>query len=278
MRTLPAVLINGQAADHLPTRDRGVMYGDGVFSTVAVSEGRLQLWSRHLARLQESCRRLAITAPDWAQLGAEAQQLAAGQERAVLRLTLTRGVGGRGYRYEAGQTPTRIVALYPWPDQSALPLDDGLTVRSCATRLACQPALAGLKTLNRLEQILARAEWDDPAIHEGLMHDGEGRLVAGTMSNLFWFSGEHLHTPALTRCGIAGVMRAQILALAADLTIPTRLGDFGSDALRGADEVFISNSLLRIAPVARWDGQNFKVGPRTLRLRLALVDTLGRDE
>lgn len=262
------VLINGQEADCLPVGDRGLLYGDGIFSTAGISRGRLELWPRHRARLASACERLGIALPD--PLDAEAEALAAGVERGVLRLTLTRGAGVRGYAPPPDAHPTRILALYPWPAHPEELAEQGVAIRVCETRLAIQPALAGLKTLNRLEQVLARSEWSDPGIREGLMLDTEGRVVEGTFTNLFWCRGGQLFTPALARCGIAGVMRAEILALAGEFDLSVAVGDFELDAVFAADEVFLCNSLIRIWPVSRLANRTWPVGPWTRRLQQAL--------
>ena len=162
------MLINGQSATELSALDRGLMYGDGHFTTIAVRGGRTELWDQHLWRLENACERLGMAMPDAGLLAAERDRLVAGVERGVLRLTLTRGVGGRGYRPAEDALTTRILSLHPWPDYSAWP-ECGVRMRVCATCLAPQPALAGMKTLNRLEQVLARAEWRDPAVQEAAL-------------------------------------------------------------------------------------------------------------
>lgn len=264
------MLINGVSTEFLPASDRGLLYGDGVFTTVAVRAGRAELWERHSTRLRETCRRLGLPEPDEARLVEERERLITGCERGVLRITLTRGVGGRGYRYEPDMAATRVLALHPWPDHSAVPVETGVTVRLCDTRLAVQPALAGLKTLNRLEQVLARAEWRESDVHEGVMQDTEGRVVEATMSNLFLVHEGRLLTPDLTRCGIAGVMRAELLALAADEQIAVEVREIGLPELMTADEVFLCNSLIRIWPVAKLASRELLPGPMTARLRQAL--------
>src|SRR5690606_31058408 len=135
------------------------------------------------------------------------------------------------------------------------------------TRLAEQPLLAGLKHLNRLEQVLARAEWQDTRYAEGLLCDVSGRIVEGVFSNLFLVRGGVLQTPALTRCGVAGVMRAELLEYAASLGVPCAVGDYERADLLVADEIFVCNSLYGVWPVRRFAGRDWPVGPLTRTLQ-----------
>ncbi|MBI2379896.1 MAG: aminodeoxychorismate lyase [Gammaproteobacteria bacterium] len=267
------MLINGQPASELSALDRGLMYGDGHFTTIAVRGGRAELWEQHLWRLENACERLRMSMPDAGLLAAERDRLVAGVEQGVLRLTLTRGVGGRGYRPAEDAQTTRILSLHPWPDYSAFP-DSGLRMRLCDTRLGVQPALASMKTLNRLEQVLARAEWRDPAVHEGLMLDTEDRVVAATQANLFFVQDGRLCTPELTRCGVSGIMRRHISTLALAEGVDLRVGDFSLAELMNADEVFLCNSLIRIWPVAQIDSRNYPWGSLTRRLQKLVAQSL----
>ncbi|MEZ5540739.1 MAG: aminodeoxychorismate lyase [Pseudomonadota bacterium] len=245
------VLVNGAAGDCLSTRDRGLLYGDGLFETMAVRDGIPRHWSRHLERLQLGCARLGIAPPAAALLREEAAVLCRDAARAVLKILVTRGTGGRGYRPDPAAVPTRILQLHPYPDWPADYAQQGVCVRICSERLARNPRLAGIKHLNRLEQVLARAEWDDPAIAEGLMQDARGNIVEGTMSNILMLRDEVLSTPDLTHCGVAGVTRALILELAAQAGIPVRIRDIPLAELDTADEVMLCNSLIGIWPVTR---------------------------
>ena len=254
------VLVDGQEADTLDVRDRGLQYGDGLFETLAVDRGEPRDWQAHLDRLESGCDRLGIPSPDPATLAAEADRLCAGAERAVLKILVTRGSGGRGYRPPAEPAPRRILMRSPWPDYPGYYWTEGVRVRHCRTRLGENPALAGLKHLNRLEQVLARAEWDDPEVAEGLMCDATGRLVEGTMSNLFWVRDGVLHTPDLSRCGVAGVVRARVLEWAEANGRPARVVEAGPEELEGADEVFLTNSVIGLWPVRELAGRSFPVG------------------
>jgi 4-amino-4-deoxychorismate lyase len=266
------VLINGKAADCVASTDRGLLYGDGLFETIAVIDGSMRHWPRHLSRLRAGCNRLGIQAFDGAELAHECQSLAGDADKAVLKVIVTRGSGGRGYRMPDQPLPTRIVQLHDWPAYSPACAERGVTVRVCNTRLGHNPALAGFKHLNRLEQVLARQEWSDPDIMEGLLQDSAGYLIEGTMSNIFLVNDGTLLTPDLHRCGVAGIMRTRVLELAGRLPIDVQIGPVEMRHLQKADEVFICNSLIAIWPVIAVDASGYEKGAVTARLQ-ALLDS-----
>lgn len=260
-------LINGQSADCIATTDRGLLYGDGLFETLAVVDGVLCHWHRHLSRLQAGCQRLGIQAVDAVILEQECLMIAGGIDRAILKVIVTRGSGGRGYRVPDKPATTRIVQLHDWPAYSPACAEHGVAVRVCNTRLGHNPALAGIKHLNRLEQVLARQEWDDADIMEGLLRDSSGYLIEGSMSNLFLVREGCLLTPDLQHCGVAGIMRTLILELARQLSIDVQVSHIEMRHLMEADEVFICNSLIGIWPVVAVDSRAFTIGTITTRLQ-----------
>lgn len=249
MSCTPTCLIDGQPAAALPLDDRGLAYGDGLFETLAVLDGRPRQWARHWARLCIGCECLGLAPPDEGPWRAETEALCAAHPRAVLKLIYTRGSGGRGYAPVLPARPRRITCIHPWPQRPAHWWTQGAELRLCRQRLGWQPALAGIKHLNRLEQVLARAEWDDPTLAEGLMFDLEDRLIAATAANVFLVRDETLLSPRLDRCGIAGCMREQVLEAAQRLDIPVVLRPLGLADLLAAEEVFLSNSLWPLLPV-----------------------------
>lgn len=261
-----SVLVNGRAIDRIEVGDRGLQYGDGLFETLAVRDGRPCHWVRHEQRLRLGCQRLGLDMPDPELLRDEAARLCAGRERAVLKVIVTRGAGGRGYRPPVPASPTRILTLHPFPEYPRTYYTDGVTVRWCTTRLGSNPQLAGIKHLNRLEQVLARAEWDDGQCAEGLMLDRQGRVVCGTMSNVFWVHDGILATPPLDECGVAGVTRARILEAAERLGVQAALEALAPETLLEADEVFLCNSVIGIWPVSRIDARSWARGPLTARI------------
>lgn len=265
------ILVNGQPADHLPVTDRGLAYGDGLFETLAVRHGVALYWDRHMARLREGCARLGLPAPDIALLSREAHTLLASGEYAALKLILTRGSGPRGYRAPSNPQCTRILmgldASRPPPDWQTL----GVDVRICRTRLSRNPTLAGIKHLNRLEQVLARAEWQDE-FQEGIMLDTEGHVVEGTMSNLFMIRDGHLATPLLDQCGVAGITRARLMEMARGLGIPVRECLLREADLRAAQGLFLTNTLIGLWPVRSLEGRALPVPTMVSDLQQALAE------
>jgi 4-amino-4-deoxychorismate lyase len=276
--TPEGVWVNGVPEAQIAVSDRAVQYGDGLFETIRIVGGRPQFLARHLERLKGGCTRLGIAPVPWDTLSREIRELAARHNGAVLKVIVSRGSGTRGYRVRAGGQATRIMSLSALPEWSADIDRCGARLRICSTRLAFQPALAGIKHLNRLEQILARSEWDDPEISEGLMLSHDNLLVEGTMSNLFLVSGDRLLTPDLSGCGVAGVMRSVILDFAAQQGIPHDITTLTLDDAGSADEVFVCNSLIGIWPVCAIDGiGNYGIG-RMTRMLSAAPGFAGDDE
>jgi len=266
--------VDGQPADGLSLKDRGLAYGDGLFETIAVRNGQPILLERHLARLAEGCARLAITA-DIELIGDELLRYAAAMGEGVLKLILTRGDGQRGYAPDPAAPCRRILQGNPPAAYPAAHAEHGIRLFPCNTRLSRQPLLAGLKHLNRLEQVLARAEWQDSEHAEGLMLDRTGRVIEGVFSNLFIVRDGVLMTPDLQRCGVAGVMRAEILFQAESLAIPSQITDIRLEQLQWADEVFVCNSVYGVWPVRAYAALSWPVGPLTRKLQTlarALLD------
>jgi 4-amino-4-deoxychorismate lyase len=239
--------INGRKSTRIDYRDRGLQYGDGVFETMRVRRGRIRLLDFHFDRLLASCRQLKIAAPSRGVLCREVERIAALRGDGILKLIVTRGSGARGYRPTGRERCTRILTLHTLP--RTLLQDAPVRVRVCATPLGLNPRLAGLKTLNRLESVIARTEWSDARIWEGLMRDLDENIVCGTMSNLFLRRGSTLMTPMLDRCGVAGVMRRWILEAAGALRLNTVERRIRWQDLKNADEVFMCNAVVGVRSV-----------------------------
>lgn len=258
--------VDGAPADSLSVKDRGLAYGDGLFETILVKSGRPVLFERHLERLASGGFRLSL-ALDLTLVQRECLAFAAQMGEGVMKLIVTRADGQRGYAPSADAQPRRILQSSRLP---AYPEDHatyGIRLFPCQTRLAEQPLLAGLKHLNRLEQVIARGEWHDAEHAEGLMRDTSGRIVEAVYSNLFLVKGNVLRTADLNRCGVAGVMRAELLAQAQGLDISVEIADLSMSDLAQADEVFVCNSVYGIWPVCGFEDQNWPVGPLTRKLQ-----------
>ncbi|WP_457673336.1 aminodeoxychorismate lyase [Thiolapillus sp.] len=247
-----ASLVNGVPGDQVSILDRGLQFGDGLFETLAVKDGIPCLWKRHMARLAAGCARLGIAAPEPGLLQEESHKLIGDERQAALKITLTRGRSERGYG-PADAVPTRILSLFPWDG----PGHSGLTVAIASRRLGVNPDLAGLKHLNRLEQVLARRE-QPPGVRESIMFDINGHLVEGIAANIFLQQGERLLTPRLDENGVTGVVRELVMDLARDMGQPVEEGRLGHQDLLRAQAIYFSSSLLGIRPVASIPGQDWQ--------------------
>lgn len=243
------VLVDGEPATHVSVLDRGLHYGDGVFETISCPGGRPRLLQQHLERLVHGCERLAIPIGDLQTIHDEITRAAAGTT-CILKLIVTRGDAvARGYTPTGSERTRRILMRFDWPAERAEWSRDGVVVAIARHRIGENPALAGLKHLNRLEQVLASQEF---ATHheafEGLMADQENRVVEGTRSNLFLVLDGRWLTPALTRCGVRGILREDLLS-----HFRGRLeeADIPLARLHEAAELFVANSVIGVVPVTR---------------------------
>ncbi|MDD2723906.1 MAG: aminodeoxychorismate lyase [Methylovulum sp.] len=257
-------LVNGIASTTIDVADRGFQYGDGLFETIEIFNRQAVFLEQHLQRLQTGCARLYLPTPDTKLLVSEINKVctfAPVMGQAVVKLILTRGAGGRGYRQPDIIEPTRVISLHPFPDYPDSYPQQGVIARFCHTRLGLNPALAGIKHLNRLEQVLARAEWSDPGIQEGIMLDMNDHVIEGTMSNIFYVKNNVLYTAQLTQSGVAGVMRQIIIGLCTQNKLAVIEHHYTKADILSADEIFFSNSIMGIWPVRQIEGSPFSVGP-----------------
>lgn len=251
---LQAVWIDGAAGDTVPVDDRGLMYGDGLFETILCREAAPRFLGQHLARLAAGCAALGIEAPDAGLLAAEIRRAAALAADGVIRLVVTRGSSAeRGYGPPAQPRPRRIIARYPLPP--AVAADSG-GIRACHSPVhaGLSPQLAGIKHLNRLENVLARARLAGSGCAEAIMSLHTGELVGGTQSNLFVRLDGRLLTPAIELAGVRGVMRGVVLREAARLGLEVVECRLRPADLLGAEEIFFSNVRVGIWPVRQLEG------------------------
>ena len=257
-------LVDGEISGRISTADRGLQYGDGLFETIMVTGGQPRFWQSHMDRLAAGCERLGIAAVPQPILLRELKTVSAGQSRCIVKIIITRGSSERDYSPSGLTQSNRVVSSHPWPEAERDPGVFGIRARVCELRLGIQPALAGIRHLNRLEQVMARAEWDDPLVHEGILLDREDHVICGVSSNIFLVYAGRLLTPRLDRCGIRGVMRAAILGAFRERCEQRRLL---LDMLPEAEEVFVCSSEYGILPVIRIDHWEYEIGPVTREVR-----------
>jgi 4-amino-4-deoxychorismate lyase len=261
------MLVNGKPGNLISIRDRGLLYGDGVFRTLRATQGKAQHWPLHYQKLHHDCTALGIACPDVALLSAELKELLAQRPDGVVKLIVTRGGSARGYAPSALTQPTHVWDISPLPDYPTDWTMYGIEARLCQLRLSQQPRLAGIKHLNRLENVLAAAEWSDAGIAEGILMDSESNVIEGTRSNLFLINNDKFTTPDLSRCGVAGVQRRRVMEWADTHNVPCRVAQFGLENLLAADAVFLVNSVIGLWSVRELQGRIWKQHPMVLQLQ-----------
>jgi 4-amino-4-deoxychorismate lyase len=268
-------LVNGVEGAGIAADDRGLQYGDGLFETMAAVDGRVRHLQLHLARLLEGCSRLGIPPPAVDAILADCDRVLEGLGDATVKLVVTRGPSARGYAPPEDPNVTRIVTAGSSHTHD-LEAQRPLVTVICRTRLALNERLAGIKHLNRLEQVLAASELRELGVDEGLMLAMDGRLICATAANVFLVRSGRLLTPAIHDCGVAGIMRQVVLHTADELGLPSSVLDLEVEDLASADEVFVTNAVRGLRPVIAVAGiGRFEPGEVTRRLRERLASSGG---
>lgn len=250
-------LINGELTESLPANDRAVQFGDGCFTTARVCNGSIRFLEQHLGRLQLACDKLLIPFVDWSLLANEMQQMAAAEQQAVLKVMITRGSGGRGYSIANCVQPTRLLSISAYPAFYSQWREQGITLALSPVRMGINPHLAGIKHLNRLEQVLIRMHLEQTPAQEALVLDSDGWLTECCAANLFWRKGLQVFTPYIDKSGVNGTMRQHIIACLADSSWQVTEVRERLDSLADADEVLICNALMPIIPVNQVESWRF---------------------
>ena len=282
-------LVNGKLVEHTCVLDRGFAYGDGLFETMALVKNHIHLWHMHWQRLVRGLVRLDLCKPT--QLDSLYDQLLQDLHTAILqwqlssvsetkdgviKLVVSRGVGGQGYLPPLTPQLSRIIAISAWPADRVHLAQQGIRIRLCQHAWGSNPTLAGLKHLNRLDQVLARQEWRDQNIHEGLMLNQQGHVQSGVMSNIFVQQGQQLVTPPNDQAGIDGVMAHYVQELAKQAGINVIRQPLSLVNVQQADAVFLTNSLNGIWPVVAWQQRVWHITPLVRELQQALQDNWQR--
>ncbi len=269
---MTAALVNGRPDSVISVHDRGLQFGDGVFETIAVQSGRPLYLEPHLERLELGCKRLSIAAPERDLLTQEANRLCAPVSAGVLKLIVTRGTGGRGYQAPDDISANRILTMHQRPVYPGSFYHAGIPSCVCRRRLANNPDLAGIKHLNRLEQVLLRREVAATPCPEGVVLDRQGNVIEGSMSNLFMVKNGRILTPDLSRAGVAGVVRAAVIRHCEAAAIATGTRNIKLEELYEADEVFYCNSVIGIWPVKSMGDKVFDSIDTALDIMRKLTD------
>ncbi|MGA7594979.1 MAG: aminodeoxychorismate lyase [Gallionella sp.] len=268
------MLVNGKTGNLISIRDRGLLYGDGVFRTLRAIRGKAQHWNLHYLKLRHDCSVLSIACPEAGQLTAELDCLLAQFSEGVVKLVVTRGQGSRGYTPPIDTEITHFWDISPLPKHPSELATHGIRATLCQLRLGRQPRLAGIKHLNRLENVLAAAEFSgarmlEPEIAEGLLRDTDGNVIEGTRSNLFVVSGGKLITPELSRCGVAGVQRDRVIEWSKRNNMPVAIRNIGLHEVMQADELFVVNSIIGLWPIRELEQRHWMKFPIAMQIRQA---------
>lgn len=275
MTRMHTYLINGSFDHAISPFDRGFAYGDGVFRTLVMRDGLPENWPLHYQKLVADCGAIGIVCPSAELLMSDLQQLflpdgLTENHLAIAKIIITRGEGERGYAPPAVTMPLRVViktAIPQYPEENFV---NGVSLYVCETRLAHQPRLAGIKHLNRLENVLARMEWNDPTITDGIMLDADNNVIECTSANIFARFGDVLLTPSLHQCGVAGVTRQRIMNIAHLLSLKIAVETFNVEKLLSADEAMICNSLYGAWQIREIQHKTWQAGALAANTRAAL--------
>jgi len=244
--------INGRPCDQVATSDRALNYGDGIFTTILVNQGQCQDLTAHIQRLQQGIKLLAITNIDADVLQALASQLvniAVDQTTAVLKVLISRGTGARGYSSVGCDTPLIVVSLGQFPKHYLTLRQHGIALGVSTIALGLNPLLAGIKHLNRLEQVLVRQQIDSSDFDDAVVLDCQGYIVETAIANIFWVKDNIVYTPSLDLAGVNGIMRGKVLAWLSTAGYQVKSDRYRLGSIISAEEVFITNCLMTIVRV-----------------------------
>ena len=262
-------LINGEFKDSISVYDRGLAYGDGFFETmlwdsfVEKNETNVgvEFWLRHLRRIKDGCQLMQINLPFDEEIIRQRNLILKAslkeKKSGLLKMVVTRGVGGRGYKFERNMIPTIIFLSLPKPKVKKEYFKQGVVVKICKTQLSKNTNLFGYKHLNRLDSVLARSEWEDKNIFEGIFVDSKRNILEGTMTNIFFVHEKTLITPPIIDSGINGVMRQVIIDKAKFFFDKLVIQKINLRDVEKFDQMFLTNSVLKVIPVIRFEKKKF---------------------
>ena len=268
------MLVNGKVTTSIDINNRGLAYGDGVFSTIKVEFGKIQLWQFHLDRLKKSAEKLHLTDIDWTLLSQEIHTFSiqfTQKADVVIKLILTRGSGGRGYSINGCDTVDRIITAHKFPQQYKQWQGQGIALIQCEYQLPINKYLAGLKTLNRLDQVLIKQEIEAKKAIDGIVCDQQGNVIETCSANVFLHKNGSWYTPCLDSSGVAGVKRQEILDQARKQGLNIIETQIKQVDLLAADALCITNALMNIVPIT---GYNDHIYPVTHRGVIAQLKKL----
>ncbi len=270
-------MINGKWSKSISVLDRGLSYGDGLFETMSwcyLDNKKIlgvEFWDRHLRRLKDSCSVTKIKFPSKDLLTNYKRKILnrsydEGMREGVLKIIITRGVGGRGYKFEKDITPTVVFLTFPNNQIDRKLYEKGVKLRFCNSSIFSNSQLAGLKHLNRMDSVLARSEWDRKNFFDGVMVDDSNNIIDGTMTNIFFSKNNILYTPLIKKSGLNGIMRQVVIEKSKLFFKRVIEVQIKKDLFKTFDEMFITNSIIKILPVKNLQAKNFQISNSTRQL------------
>ena len=224
---------------------------------------KVEYWKRHYERIKKGCKLMSIRLPSLDMLLKQRRKILiksynSGMKEGILKLIITRGVGGRGYKFEDNMKPTVIFLVFPKPKFNPLIYKEGVKTKFCKTKLYSHNKLFGLKHLNRLDSVLARSEWKNQ-FFEGIFLDEKDNLVEGTMTNIFFIRGETLITTPIDKSGINGILRQVVIEKTKKFFKKIVISKVSKQIINEFDQMFLTNSILKVVPVKSLGRKNFFV-------------------
>lgn len=270
-------IINGEFKDKISIFDRGLAYGDGFFETTAwrfikrKKDCRVEFWNRHLKRIKQTCQFLNIKISNFSQLEKDKKKILTkahniGMVEGVLKIIITRGEGGRGYKYEKNMKPNIMFIVSNKTEYPSDFYSNGVKIKISKSPITINNSLAGFKHLNRLDSVLARSEWEDHDVFDSMFIDNYNNIIEGTMSNLFFIKENVLYTPSINICGIKGIMREVVIDKCCEFFDEIKICESSKDFFLEADSIFLTNSLIKILPVKQVESKKFVIDQRVLKI------------
>ncbi|WP_144207138.1 aminodeoxychorismate lyase [Shewanella donghaensis] len=246
---MTSIFVNGLPQHHVNSSDRGLAYGDGAFATMRVSHSQVLFIYAHIERLKQACLRLGFTLQHQSELTLQLEEHAKTLKNGCIKLLVSRGVGGRGYTAPSSVEQTEVISLHQIPAIYQQWQQHGISLSVSDVTLARQPLLAGMKHLNRLEQVLIKQHDLPTTFDDWLVLDTEGFVVESSMANVFIVENDSVITPSLSYSGVSGVMREQVMGALLDSHINVFAEPISLKRLYETKHVFITNSLLGIVDI-----------------------------
>lgn len=244
-------LVNGIEQSYIDVENRGLAYGDGLFTTAKIIGGKVQYLTAHVHRLLLGCEKLALLAPDKVELTKQFIKIAEQYSLAVLKVIITAGSGGRGYARSNTSHSNVIIMVYDYPNHYDELVSQGISLGNSNQQIGVNPMFSGIKHLNRLEQVLLRQELVGSKEDDLIVTNVNDEVIEATSANLFFWLDDKLCTPDIALSGVNGIMRQTILQQYPD----TLIRNVSLKQLESSTAMFICNCVMGVMPVKSYNGR-----------------------